>query len=290
MIKNIKLGKFFKEISGFVDSNAPTLATFGSVLGVIGTVYFMHKGAKQAAKIEETYKEDLEYVDADFEDEKGMPASPELIKQEKTRLKIDKTIRLVYIYRWALLCGIGSAGFAILSNYLNGRTIAVLGTLLATNTDKLQKYADKAKEMIGEEKFKELQDSVERDILKDKLWKGDAKPEKAKKVKGDDTLFEDYIDVYVPCTGDRYQGPKWVFDEAIKYFNEMFEKDKNAYLDYNTWRAKVRIPSAPIWRDFCWCSKNPFKAEWGYVDYDGTRGMDAIIFKYMPMVEKSFTK
>ena len=288
MTKDFKLGKIFKEIGGFVDSNAPTLATFGSILGVVATIYFMHKSAKQASDVVEEYEENLSNLVEHVAEIEQM--DEEELKREKTRLKLDKGIRLVYIYRWALLSGIGSAGFAVLSNYLNGRTIAVLGTLLATNTDKLQKYADKAKEMIGEEKFKELQDSVERDILKDKMWKGDAKPEKTKKVKDDDTPFEDYIDVYVPCTDDRYQGPRGVFDEAMKYFNEMFEKDKTAYLDYNTWRAKIRIPSAPIWRDFCWCSKNPFKAEWGYVDYDGTRGMDAIIFKHRPMIEKSVTK
>ena len=188
------------------------------------------------------------------------------------------------------MSGIGSAGFAVLSNYLNGRTIATLGTLLALNRDKLEKVSEKAKELIGEEKFQELQDNVEREVLKDRMWKGDYKAEKTKKVKDDDTPFEDYIDVCVPCTGDRYQGPRWVFDEAMKYFNEMFEKDKNAYLDYNTWRSKIRIPSAPIWRDFCLTSKNPFRAKWGYVDYDGTHGMDAIIFDYMPMLEKSMTK
>ena len=288
MTKDFKLGKIFKEIGGFVDSNAPTLATFGSIIGVVATIYFMHKAAPQAVTAKDCYEQEIQDV---VESNKCTEAmDEEELKQVKNRIKFKHGIDLVYIYRWALLSGIGSAGFAVLSNYLNGRTIAVLGTLLATNTDKLQKYADKAKEMIGEEKFKELQDSVERDILKDKMWKGDAKPEKTKKIKDDDTPFEDYIDVYVPCIGDRYQGPRWVFDDAMKYFNEMFEKDKTAYLDYNTWRAKIRIPSAPIWRDFCWCSKNPFKAEWGYVDYDGTRGMDAIIFKHMPMIEKSVTK
>ena len=173
-MKNIKIGKFFKGFKELLDTNAPTIMTFGSVLGVIGTVYFMHRAAKEAAKVEEKYEEKLEELTAETEDE-------EELKEAKAHLKMNKCMSLLYIYRWALASGIGSAGFAILSNYLNGRTIMMLGTLLATNTDKLQKVSEKAKELVGEEKFKELKESVENELLGEKITKGEVKGKKPTK-------------------------------------------------------------------------------------------------------------
>ena len=45
-MKDMKPVKFFGEFKKLLDTNAPTLATFGSILGVGLTVYFMHKAAK----------------------------------------------------------------------------------------------------------------------------------------------------------------------------------------------------------------------------------------------------
>lgn len=279
-MKGIKPGKFFGEIKNLLDTNAPTLATFGSILGVVATVYFMHRAAKNAAKVEEKYEEDLKYVEADLEDDHGNPASEEDIKAEKTKLKIDKYLRLVYIYRWALLSGIGSAGFAVLSNYLNGRTIAMMGTLLATNADKLQKLGEKAKEMVGEEKFLELKESVERDMLGDKIQKGEIKAEKAKVITKEGSEPDDGLTrFYVPWNGDMYDVPEDRVKDAIA------EASRVEFLDWNTFRNMLGYESAPLWYKFCWTKDNPFKAHIGYVNM-GAFGMKAICIDSEPEINK----
>lgn len=275
-MKNVKANNLFNGIKKALDTNAPTIATFGSVLGVGLTIFFMHRASKNAAKIEEKYEEDMKYVEADLEDDHGNPASEDDIKAEKTRLKIDKYLRLVYIYRWALLSGIGSAGFAILSNYLNGRTIATITGLLALNNEKLKEYAKKGKEMLGEEKFQEMKESVERDILGKKLEKGDLKIEKADvpfgKDDGPDPGFERY---YVPFWGEIYDIPAGRIKDAIA------EAERMEFLDYNTWRGMLGLDSCTAGYKFKWDRTNPFKAHIGYVNM-GVGGMKAICYDNEP--------
>ena len=115
VMKTIKPNKFFGEIKKLLDTNAPTLATFGSILGVVATVYFMHRAAKNAADAERMYEERLMDIE---EDASTGTLTVEEAKEEKGHEKLSHVLRLVYIYRFALLSGIGSAGFAVLSNYL----------------------------------------------------------------------------------------------------------------------------------------------------------------------------
>ena len=296
---NLKDTKFLNSIRGFLDSNAPTIATFGSVLGVAATVYFMHRAAKNAAKVEEKYEEDLKYMEADLEHEDGSPATEDDLKMEKNRLKMNKYLQLIYIYRWALLSGIGSAGFAFLSNYLNGRTIATITGLLALNNDKLREYAKKGKEMIGEDKFKELQDSVEKEIFGEKLRKGELKVEKSKPTKKDkdDTPWTDEETYYVPWNGETWVVPKAIMNDAIKRATEMFKKnsvgmvaDKSAYLDFNTLRAWCRIPSVPAYANFYWDAKNPFNGWITTVSLEKDGWMKALALPNEPMYDTSTTR
>jgi hypothetical protein len=280
IVKVIKPNKFFGEIKKLLDTNAPTLATFGSILGVVATVYFMHRAAKNAAKVEEKYEEDLKYIEADLEDDHGNPATEDDIKAEKTKLKIDKYLRLVYIYRFALLSGIGSAGFAVLSNYLNGRTIAMMGTLLATNADKLQKLGEKAKEMVGEEKFQELKESVEKEMFAEKLQKGEVKAEKAKVItKEGAEPDEGFTRFYVPWNGEMLDVPEDRVKDAIN------EASRVEFLDWNTFKNMLGYESAPVWYKFCWTKDNPFKAHIGYVNM-GSFGMKAICVDTEPEINK----
>ena len=269
--------KFFNGIKKILDQNAPTLATFGSILGVVGTIYFMHKAAKQASDVVTDYEEDLNALN-DLKEVEHM--SEEELKHEKARLKINKNIQLVYIYRWALLSGIGSAGFAILSNYLNGRTIAALTGFLALNNEKLKEYAVKGKEMLGEEKFKKLQENVERDILGKKIENGEIKAEKAKIIaKEDSEPAEGLTRFYVPWTGDMWDIPVSQVKDAIN------EAQRTEFLDWNTFRNMLGIESAPVWYKYCWTKDNPFKAHIGYVNV-GIGGMKAICLDTQPIENK----
>lgn len=291
-MSNFKSTKFFDGIKHSLDTNAPTIATFGSVFGVALTIFFMHKASKQAAKVEEKYEEDIKELEERKEDEETS-LSEEEFKSEKTRYKMDKYLRLIYIYRWALLSGIGSAGFAILSNYLNGRTIATITGLLALNNEKLKEYAKKGKEMIGEDKFKELQDNVEKELFGDKLNKDKVKTEKSKKsvaTKDEDVPWGDYEELVVPEYDLRWQLPKGLAKSVIDECNEWFKTDKTAYMDFNAFRRKLRLPSARGWSTLKWDHDNPFKAHVARDINFGDGAMTGIIFDNPPDVESSLTR
>ena len=277
-MKDMKPVKFFGEFKKLLDTNAPTLATFGSILGVGLTVYFMHKAAKRAASEEDYYKAEVAELEETAKCTEDL--SEEELKEQKSRMKINYVMRLVYIYRFALLSGIGSAGFAVLSNYLNGRTIAMMGTLLATNADKLQKLGEKAKEMVGEEKFKELTESVERDMLGEKIQKDEIKAEKAKVItKEGAEPDEGFTRFYVPWNGEMLDVPEDRVKDAIS------EASRVEFLDWNTFKNMLGYESAPVWYKFCWTKDNPFKAHIGYVNM-GTFGMKAICVDTEPEINK----
>lgn len=277
VVKTIKPSKFFGEIKNLLDTNAPTLATFGSILGVVATVYFMHRAAKNAADAERMHEERLTDIE---EDASTGTLTVEEAKEEKGHEKLNHALRLIYIYRFALLSGIGSAGFAVLSNYLNGRTIAMMGTLLATNADKLQKLGEKAKEMVGEEKFQELKESVEKETFAEKLQKGEVKAEKAKVITKEGAEPDDGLTrFYVPWNGEMLDVPEGRVKDAIS------EASRVEFLDWNTFKNMLGYESAPVWYKFCWTKENPFKAHIGYVNM-GSFGMKAICVDNEPEITK----
>lgn len=269
---NIKENKLFHSIKQALDTNAPTLATFGSILGVGLTIFFMHRASKSAVKVEERYEEEVN----DIQEAIGDTMDEEEAKEEKAHAKLNKYMKLVYIYRWALLSGIGSAGFAVLSNYLNGRTIATITGLLALNNEKLKEYAKKGKEMLGEDKFKELQENVEREILGKKIERGEMKVEKSElpfgSDEGPDPGFERY---YVPFWGEMYDIPAGRLKDA------MAEAERMEFMDYNTWRGMLGLDSCTAGYKFKWDRSNPFKAHIGYVNM-GVGGMKAICYDNEP--------
>lgn len=273
---NIKQNKLFSGIKEALDTNAPTLATFGSVLGVGLTIFFMHRAAKNAAKVEEKYEEDVN----DIQKAIGDIMDEEEAKEEKAYVKLTKYMKLVYIYRWALLSGIGSAGFAVLSNYLNGRTIAAITGLLALNNEKLKEYAKKGKEMLGEEKFKELQENVEKEIFGERSKNNKIKVEKSKFVTADTDEPEDGYERYYDCFwGEVYEMPVGRLKDSI------CEAERMEYLNFNDWRGMNGIESAQAGHNFCWDRNNPFKVHIGYVNV-GVTGMKAIVYDNEPSFDK----
>ncbi len=283
---NINTRGIWSGLKDILDKNAPTIATFGSVAGVALTIYFMHRANKNATKVEEKYQEDISHVKGDILAQNSDPISDEdlekEIKAETTRIKMNKTMQLIYVYRWALLSGIGSAGFAILSNYLNGRTIAALGTVLAMNTDKIKIGAEKVKEAIGEEKFNKLREDIDSTLLDKKIMSGDAKINTAKIVQpglvDPEEGFERY---YIPYFDEIWDIPPAQVKDALN------EADKMDYLTYNDLRGFLGFNYCGMGRKFYWdaSKKNPFKAHIGYVNI-GIPGIRAIIFDNEPSFNK----
>ena len=278
-MSKINANKFLSGVKNLLDTNAPTIATFGSIVGVGLTMFFMHKASKAAATVEEKYEEKVNYIDDKVEDGE---LKPEEAKEDKARAKMDKAMRLIYIYRWALLSGAGSAGFALLSNYLNGRTIAALTGFVALNNEKIREYAKKGKEMLGEEKFKELQDSVEKELFDKKVKKGDLKPEKsALPVSDDENLSDGWERYYIPFNDQIWEIPSGRVNDVLA------EAMRMEYLGFNDLRNMFGLRTCKEASPYCWDPKNPFKAHVGYASEVGLYGMKTISFDNEPTFDSA---
>ena len=271
---NLKDNKLFTGIKDALDSNLPTIATFGSLVGIGAMFYFMHKAAKEAYLEQESYRLDKSEAKELFIND------PEMLKAETRKNKLDHCLQLVYIYRWALLSGAAAGTCALLSNWLNGRTIATMGVLLATNQDKLKKGGEKVKEMIGEEKFKELQDTVNSEIFGEKAINGELKTEIAKtpirndnEPPWDEDDWERYYDTY---SGEIYELHHGVVEDMIS------EASKLTFLKWNEWRNMLGFDSCMLGCDHGWGNRNRFKAHIGWIDI-GHGGMKSIIYDVKPV-------
>lgn len=273
----------FKDI---LDKNAPTLATFGSIAGVALTIYFMHRASKNAAKVEDKYQEDLSHIKGDILAQNSDPISDEdlekEIKAETARIKMNKTMQLIYVYRWALLSGIGSAGFAILSNYLNGRTIAALGTVLAMNTDKIKTGAEKIKDAIGEEKFNKIKEGIDSTLLDKKVMSEGVNAETARIINPSMLEPEEGYELF-------YIGYPFMDTASIplsQVRDALNEADKMDMLTYNDLMGLLGLNSKHLGRYYYWdaMKKNPFKAHIGYVNM-GENGVRSIVFDNEPELD-----
>lgn len=273
----------FKDI---LDKNAPTLATFGSIAGVALTIYFMHKASKNAAKVEDKYQEDLSHVKGDILAQNSDPISDEdlekEIKAETARIKMNKTMQLIYVYRWALLSGIGSAGFAILSNYLNGRTIAALGTVLAMNTDKIKMGAEKIKDAIGEERFNKIKEEIDSTLLDKKVMSEGANAETARIINPGMLEPEEGYELFY--LGYPFKDVAYIPLSQVR--DALNEADKMSQLTYNDLMGLLGLETKDLGRYYYWSAaqKNPFKAHIGYVNM-GENGMRSIVFDNLPCLD-----
>lgn len=269
----LKGNKMFKGIGGFLDQNAPTIATFGSILFTGLSVFFAYRASKAAGRVQEKRDVDVEDVQKDVS--AGI-VSAEEGKAEERRIRINSGLQLVYIYRWSLTSAFLAGGLAFLSNHLNGRTIAGMSAMIALNQDKIQKGSEKVKELVGEEKFEKLRNDINREVLGERMMNGDTKIEVSDKSSSDipDTgEFERYYDTY---WGDFIEINPGVLMDA------MAEAERTTFLKWNDWRGMRGLESCRAGYGIGWGNKNRFKAHIGWID-TGNGGTKAIFYDVEPI-------
>lgn len=273
---DMKNNRYFSGFRNFVGANAPSILTAGSLIGLGLTIYFAVKASKDAAKTQEKAEEELKKLNEQFVSD---DISEKEYKQEKRQIQINETVKLVYIYRWSLISGTAAGCCSLLSNHFNGRTIAAMGTMLALNQDKLKKGSEKVKELIGEEKFAQLRENVDRDILGDKLQDPETKIEVSKKTVSagppniDDTEYEQFYDTYF---GQIYEIPRGTIDDAI------VEAERITFLKWNDWRGILGLEPCDMGYRIGWGPKKQFKAHTGLIDI-GSEKMRTIVYDVEPV-------
>ena len=269
----MKTNKMFKGIGGFLDQNAPTIATFGSMICSGLTVFFAYKAAKAAGRVQEQRDTDIQDIRQDVT--AGIYTAEDG-KAEEHRVKLHSDLSLIYIYRWSLVSAFLAGGLAFLSNHLNGRTIAGMSALIAMNQDKIQKGGEKVKELVGEETFEKLRNDINREVLGEKLDDGSIKTEVSKSNSNgapEDSNYERYYDTY---WGQFIEINPGVMMDAIA------EAERTTFLKWNDWRGMLGMESCGAGYHVGWGDKNRFKARIGWVD-TGDGGTKAIIYETEPI-------
>lgn len=171
------LSRAFKSIKGSAKDNAPTLMILGATFGVGLTVYEALKAKPKYDDILADRKKDIEALknqeketetdeEAEVEGEEASESKPEEklsddeIKKEITKINVNAAIRIM-MASWKLA---GAAGGTILLMWMANK--AHLGRLQAAtaiadlSAETLGLYKKKNKEVLGEEKAKEVDEAV----------------------------------------------------------------------------------------------------------------------------------
>ena len=299
-LKTIKSSGLLGGLKKMLDTNAPTVATFGSVLSLGLTMFFMHKAAKAAAKVSEKYDEqlaELEIYRVDEDEDKTVEdgaIDESEYKTEKARIKMNKALSLVWVYRYAIVAGVASGGLAFLSNYLNGRTIATITGALALSHERLKEYMIKGKELLGDEKFAQMRDEINSELFHEQVLKGETKIEHCE-VKTDSDESDDGCTLFsVPRFGWLLEVSEGQLRDAIA------EAERMEYLTLSDFRNLLGLPWSKIGNDYEWkpvytpvyengklvtnkvAEDSKFKAHPGYDPAIGMYGCKAIIFDNEP--------
>lgn len=147
-------------IANFVSENASTLTMVGSIVTLGMSLYEAFKAAEAISKEKEESAGKIEKVQSEAISE---PEKAAKIKEIKT----ERNFKYVFIYKWAIMFGILSAILMMITKWIDGMTIAGLTALGVRYQDKLKSFMNHTKEVVGEEKFKEIDDkTVEEKVLK----------------------------------------------------------------------------------------------------------------------------
>lgn len=155
--------KFLGKVGNYIRDNGSTFAMIGSIVTLGMALYSAFKASKDVSDINEDY--DAEVVNIE---NKGY--SDDRKAKEIKDLKVNRNIKYVLAYKWALTFGGIAAGLIFLTKYLDGLTISGLTALAVANQEKLKSAIENAKKLMSDEqaeKFEELtlEDKVLRNFI-----------------------------------------------------------------------------------------------------------------------------
>lgn len=190
LLKDSKAKNF---ITGILSSHGSTLAMGCGFAGFGLMLWSAFKASKEIARISEESDQKIANIKAEGKEEA-------VEKQEIREAKTNRNIRYVLAYRWVIMWGAAGTAFMVLTKIMDGNAIATWMGIAATQKDKLEKVGESAKKLIGEEKYKEIEDqAIENSILQNFMSNGEPL---ALEVVGEDTdiFLDPYTQTIIPAT------------------------------------------------------------------------------------------
>ena len=260
--------KFLNGIGNFVRENGSTLSMFVG-LGCIGAaLYEAFRASDNISKANEEYASKVEEIksEAISEDEKAAK-----IKAAKS----NRNVKYILAYKLVGLFGVGAVGFSLLSKYLDGMALAGMTAFAMSKEDEIKAFVKNGKEMLGEEKFKELEDKTLENRLIDKYF-GDTNAIRLDKLGGSVVVEPDDALLFQITATDLADA----IDRAETYFKKNNQLSKSKFLEMLGY-ADIPKEAYEKW----WGPKNPFKpvvkqmsifgGVFKVIDYGGNRPLPA---------------
>lgn len=184
----------------------------------------------------------------------SLKTAREIDKYKKTYGKEKLSMKEIFKLSWksylpVVVSTAASIPCIIASNSVSNKRYAALATAYTVTEAAMQEYQDKAKEIIGEKKAKQIEES----ISKDKIDKTYAGGNQIILTERGDSLF------YEPLSG-RYFMSTW--NEISKSANELNAEaisSMNGFTSLNDWFQKLGLDSTDMGDEIGWdvtCSKN----------------------------------
>ena len=259
--------KFLGKIGNFVKENGSTLSMVGGLLTLVGALYCAFKASDEVSDIHEDYVKKVEEIER----------SDAPVDQKAKEIKDAKSMRnikYVCAEKYTILFGAGSAGLIFLTKYLDGIAISGLAAVAMAKQEELKSLAEKTKELVGEEKFKEIEEKT----LEDKILRNFVKEDENVALKPYHRGGKIFVDTN---TGALFQMQeddlKAVLDRAEDYCA------RNHYLYQDKFFSMLGIdpPKEPVPKVRRWGPENPFKAYIGTQTCYGAT-LKSIEYDYQP--------
>lgn len=274
-MKNNKFDlNFLTKIGNSLSANGSTLAVIGSIITLGGAIYAAFKASKEVANVEEDYAIELANVEG-----KGLSVDDKA--SEIKRIKTVRNVSYILAYKWVILCGGSSIALMLLSKYIDGMAITGLTALAASNQEKLKKFGENAKKIIGEDKFKEIENATLEEKILGNFTTKDGEPI------GFRVPFDHNGDLFVETQeGILFQMKRDELEEALTWLKDYCAR--NHELGKDKYFSHLGIPYDPKHKDKFeyWGPDNQFDA---YIGQRTICGMtiSTVEFRKNPRVRRS---
>ena len=232
----------------FLNENAPTHAIGGAIGTLVGALYAAFKASHDVAKTKEKYDKKVKKIasEAISEDEKALKMKD---------AKAERNTHYILAYKWAGLLGIGSIALMVTANALNGAKIAGLTAIAMANQDKIRKFAENGKKMLGDAPWKEVEDKTLEDMVAENFFGKDGP--KAKKLNPKNGK------VFVETTSATIiQSEEYDINDALQRAEEYFKQ--RGELSQAKYFEMLGFAESPLGsKELFWGKNNPFKAHVG---------------------------
>ena len=278
--------KTLGKVGDFIDKNTAGLSMIGSFLTFALTLYCAFKASDDVADIHEDYLEKVKEIESN-----GL-SEAEKAKEIK-ELKLVRNVKYVKAEKYTIASAVASVALEGLTYHSMRVEIVGLSALVYSQRDKLQSLTKHAKEMIGEEKFKEIENLTLEDLVMKNFIEenGEGKELNFKALCMDAQAkgMEVFLDtmsgtLFMARRQDVLDSFKWAENEMVR----------EVFLSQDKWcsHGNYPKPKTPADQFLVWGPKNPFKAHIGSRSlYNDSMTVQSIEFDNEPMVyEKKNSK